>query len=114
MTAFVLSQVPDAHSASAITADEFSLVWVDDYIVDGAEVVVIALDAACSGVPYFDRSIFRGSYHPFSLAMKRHACNVVGVSFEGEDGAGVGGLDIVEFDGVMASGGKISFVGRDT
>lgn len=114
MTAFVLSQVPDAHSASAITADEFSLVWMDDHIVDCTEMIVVPLYAACSGIPDLDRAVFRGRYHPFSLAMKGHACNVVGVSFEGEDGAGVGGLDIVEFDGVMASGGKISFVGRDT
>lgn len=113
MTAFVLAQVPDAHCASAITADEFSLVWMDDHIVDCTEVIVVPLYAACSGIPDLDGSVFGGRYHPFPLAMKGHACDVVRVSLEGEDRAGVGGFDIVESDGVMASGGEVSFIGRD-
>lgn len=86
---------------------------MNNYIIDSAEVIVVALDAACSGVPYLYGAVFRGGYHPFSLAMKGHACDVVGVTFEGEDRAGVGGLDVVEFDGVMSSGGEISLVGGD-
>lgn len=114
MTAFVLPQIPDAYCASAITADEFSLVWMDDHIVDCTEMIVVPLYAACSGIPDLDRAVFRGRYHPFSLAMKGHACDIVCVSLEGEDRAGVGGLDIVESDGMMTSGGEVSFVGRDT
>lgn len=113
VTAFILAQIPDTYSTSTIAADEFSLVWVDDYIIDCVEMVVVALDAACSSVPYLDSAVFRGRNHPFSLAVKGHACNVVCVTFEGEDSAGVGGLDVVEFNGVVASGGKISLVGGD-
>jgi hypothetical protein len=113
MTAFVLAQIPDSYCARAIATNEFSLVWVDDHVVDWTAVVVIPLHAASSSIPNLDSTIFRGRHHPFSLAVKGDACDIVCVSFECEDGARVGGLDIVELDGVVASGGEIAFIWRD-
>jgi hypothetical protein len=45
--------------------------------------------------------------------MKSDARDIVGMPFEGEDSAWVGGFDVVELDRVVASGGEIAFVGRN-
>jgi hypothetical protein len=45
--------------------------------------------------------------------VESHACDVGGVTVEGENGVGVGGFDVVELDGVVAGGGEIALVGGD-
>ena len=44
--ALVLSQVPDPHVTTAVAADELSLVWMDDDIVDRDAMSVVALNVA--------------------------------------------------------------------
>lgn len=44
--ALVLAQVPNSHVTAAITADQFSLVRVNDYIIDGDSMGIVALDIA--------------------------------------------------------------------
>lgn len=46
MRALVLAEVPDPYVATAIATDQFSLVWVNDHIVDRDTVGVVALDIA--------------------------------------------------------------------
>ncbi len=45
--------------------------------------------------------------------MERDARDVGRVPVKGEDGVGVGRLDVVELDGVVAGGGEVALVGRD-
>lgn len=45
--------------------------------------------------------------------MEGNAGNVVGVTFEGKNCGRVGGFYVVEFYGVVASGGEVAFVGTD-
>lgn len=44
--ALILSQVPDPHVTTAIAADELSLIWMNDYIVDRNTMSVVALNVA--------------------------------------------------------------------
>lgn len=113
MAAFILAQIPHAYCAGTIATDEFTLVWMDHHIVDWTAMIVVALHAAGSSIPDLDSAIFRGCHHPFPLAVKGDTCDIVCVSLESQDSTRVGGLDVVELDGVVASGGEISFVWRD-
>lgn len=115
MGAFILAQIPNPDIAASITRDQLALVRVDDHVVDGSDmcdqvsrgsaVDVIALDAACSCIPDFDRAIFRAGHHPFALAMERHAGDVAGVSVEGEDRVRVRGTDVVQLHIVVPGRG---------
>lgn len=106
MRTFILAQIPDSNIPASITGDQLSLVRVDDHIVDGSDMGdqvsrrsgmdVIALDAARSCIPDFDRAVFGAGHHPFALAMERHAGDITGVAVEGEDRVGVRGADVVE------------------
>ncbi len=60
MAAFVLAEIPDAYVSAAIAGDEFALVGVDNDIVDGNAVGVVALDVAAAGIPDFDGPWVRG------------------------------------------------------
>ena len=76
MRAFVLAEVPDAHVAAAVAADELALVRVDDDVVDRHAVGVVALDIATARVPDLDGPVFRRRNEPFGLAVERDACDV--------------------------------------
>lgn len=103
MGANALPKIPDADRTRTVAADEFSLVRMDDDIVDSSFVNVVALKTASASVPDLDRTIFRASDHPLALAVKRNASDVVGVSVERHDRIRIGGFDVVEFDIVMTS-----------
>lgn len=115
MCTFILAQIPDSNIPTSITRDQLSLVRVDDHIVDGRDmrdqvsrrsaVDVIALNAARSCIPDFDRAIFGAGHHPFALAMERNAGDVAGVAVEGEDRIGVGRADVVELHVVVSGRG---------
>lgn len=111
--AFVLAEIPDPDIAAAVTADELALVGVDDDVVDGAAVRVIALHRRRARVPDLDHAVFRAGDHPFALAVESHAGDVAGVALEDEKGGGIGRADVVQFDGVAAGRGQVAFVGRD-
>jgi hypothetical protein len=113
VTALILAQIPDPHIAPAITANELALVRMNNYIVDGRAVRVVPLDAARARIPYLDRAVFGARHHPLALAVERDACDVGRVAFEGQDGVRVCGFDLVELDGVVASGGEEALVGGD-
>lgn len=44
--------------------------------------------------------------------MERNSSNIIGMSLKGEKRIRVGGLDIVELDGMMARGSQETLVGR--
>lgn len=83
--ALILSQIPDTHITSAVAADEFALVWVDDDVIYRYAMAVISLDASGAGVPNFDGAILRARDHPFALTVKCHAGDITGMSIEGEN-----------------------------
>lgn len=110
MSAFVLRKVPNPDVSPSITSDDFSLIWVDDYIVDWAAVVIAALYSSVFRLPDFHATIFRARDHPLPFNVKCYACNVASMSGEHHDGIWVGRADIEEFDIVVASCSEVSFV----
>lgn len=113
MGAIVLGQVPHANAAAAIAADDFALVGVNHDIVDGAAVVVAALDGAAARLPNLDGAVFGARDHPLALAVERDARDVARVALKGEEGVRVGRLDVEELDRVVAGGREEALVGRD-
>lgn len=59
-----------------------------DDVVDGAAMVVIALNGASLGVPDLYGAIFRACDHPLCFGVKGNTGDVVGVAFEDEDWLG--------------------------
>lgn len=113
MRAFVLSQIPYSHIAPAVATYQLPLVGMYNHIIDRAIVMVYPLYATRSRVPYLDRAVFRTRDHPFALAVKGYACDIPSVAVEGEEGIGVRGADVVEFDIVVAGSSEVALVGRD-
>lgn len=114
MRAVVLGEVPDSDATSTIAADDLSLVWMDNYIIDWTAVVVAALNRATAGLPDLHCSIFGASNHPFAFAVECNACDVAGMTLEGQERVWVSGFDIVEFDAVVTCSRKETFIWRDT
>jgi hypothetical protein len=113
VAALVLAQIPDAHIAAAVAADQLALIRVDHDVVDRHAVGVVPLDVTAAGVPDLDRAVLAAGHEPFRLAVERNAGYVAGVSVEGEDRVGVRGFDVVQLDRVVAGGGEVALVGRD-
>lgn len=113
MGAFRFAEVPHTDVTAAVGGDEFALVGVDDDVVDGVGVRVVALNAARARVPDFDGHVLGGSDHPFAFAVEGDAGDVVGVAFEGDNWVWVRRFDVVEFDVVAASCGEVFLVGGD-
>jgi hypothetical protein len=74
--ALVLSQVPDPHITTTVAANELSLIWVNDHIVDRNAMSVVALNIAGPRVPDLDRAILRRGDKPLGLAMERDTGDV--------------------------------------
>jgi hypothetical protein len=43
--------------------------------------------------------------------VESHACDVARVAIEGQDRVRIRGLDVVEFDGVVAGRGEVALIG---
>lgn len=113
MRAVVLSQIPDADAAHAVAADDLALVGVDDDVVGRAAVVVAALDLAAARLPDLDGAVLGGGDHPLAFAVEGDAGDVARVALKGQQRVRVGGLDVVELDGVVAGGREEALVGGD-
>lgn len=109
--ALILSQIPDPHVSSSVTANEFSLIWVDDHIIDWNPVCIVSLYRARPCVPDLDRSILGASYHPFAFAVESNAGYIARVTVEGEDCIGICGFDVVELHRVVTGSCEVAFVG---
>ena len=83
MRALVLAQVPDADCTGAVAADKLALVRVDDDVIDGGTVVVVALDRAGPDVPDLDRAVLGARDHPLALAVEGDGGHVGRVTLEG-------------------------------
>ena len=90
MRALVLAEIPDAHVAAAVARYQLALVRVDDDVVDGGAVGVVALNGAGADIPDLDGAVLGAGDHPFGVDVEADAGDVVGVAVEGEDGVGVG------------------------
>lgn len=88
MRAVVLGQIPDSHTATAVTADDLTLVRMNDDVVCGEAVVVAALYGSTPRLPNLDSPVFRAGHHPFSLAVEGDASDVSGVTLKGQQGVG--------------------------
>jgi len=110
MGAVILGKVPNSNAASTITSNNLALVWMNDNISNGCAVRIASLDRTTPGLPDLDSPILRTCDHPFPLTMECDTCNVASMTFESKERVWVGGLDIVELDGMVASGGKKALV----
>lgn len=113
MATVISREIPHAHAARAIAANNLALVRVDDDVVDGATVVVAALDGAAARLPNLDGAVLGARHHPLALAVERDARDVARVALKRQQRVGVGRLDVKELDGVVAGGGEVALVGRD-
>jgi hypothetical protein len=112
MRALVLAQIPYPDRPRSIATDQLALIRMDNNIIHRRAVVVVALDSACAYVPDLDGAVLGARHHPLAFAVERDARHIGRVAFKGEDGTGIGRLDVVEFDRVVAGGGEIALVGR--
>lgn len=122
MSAFVLTQIPYSNIATAITRHQLPLIRMNDHIVDWGDVSdqvpyrgamdVIALNAARSCIPDFDRAILGARHHPFALAMERHAGDVARMPIEGDYRIRVGRADVIKLHVVVSGRGQVPFVRR--
>lgn len=112
--ALVLAQVPNPHVSSAITADQLALIRMNDHVVDGHSVRIVALHIATPGIPDLYGAVLARCNKPLRLAMKRYTRDVGCMSVEGKDRIRIGGLDIVKLDCMVARGGEVAFIGRYT
>lgn len=113
MSAATFGKIPDTDCSIGIAADEFTLVGMDDNIIDSGLVHVIALLAACAGVPDFHSPILRAGDHPLSFAMESNPGDVSAMTLEGHHRVGIGGLDVEQFDMMTSRCGKEALVGSD-
>jgi len=109
----VLGQIPYSDTSRPVATDNLTLIRVDYDIIRRAAMVIASLNRSSPCLPDLDSAVFGASNHPFSLAVKSDACDVAGMPLESQQWVRVRGFDIVELDGVMTSGGKVSFVGGD-
>ena len=76
--------------------------------------VVAPLDRSRSRLPDLYRPILGTGHHPFALAVKSNAGNVTRMALECQQRIWVRGLDVVEFDVVVAGSGEEALIGGDT
>lgn len=113
MGTVVLSQIPHPDTSRPIAADDLTLVGVNNHVVGWAAMVVASLNGSSPCLPDLDGPVLGASYHPFPLAVKRDACDIPGVALKCQQRVRIRRLDIIQLDGMMASGGKVSLVGGD-
>src|SRR5690349_19625356 len=108
VAALVLAQIPDAHIAATVTADQLALVRMNDDIIDWHAVGVVPLHVATPCVPDLDRAVLATGHQPFRLAMERNAGDIASVSVESENRVGVCGFDVVQLDRVVSGGREVA------
>ena len=114
MGANTLAQIPDTHSASTVTANEFPLIRMNNHIVDRSLVNVVTLETAGTCIPDLDCPVFRTSHHPFPFTVEGDTGDIIRVAIEAHYRMGVGGFEVVELDRVVPPGGEVPLVGSDT
>jgi hypothetical protein len=96
-----------------VAADEFSLIWVNDNIIDRCSVNVVALQATSPCIPNLDSSVLGARDHPFSFAVKCDAGDVIGVTFEGNHRIGISRFNIKQFDIIVTGSREKSLIRCD-
>lgn len=84
MTALVLAQVPYSDIPTSIAADQLTLIGMYYDVVDGTTMIVISLHRAGLRVPDLHGSVLGRGDHPFGIAVKSNASDIVGMAFEGQ------------------------------
>lgn len=67
---------------------------MDNNVVDRRSVVVAPLNHARARIPDLDSTIFGASDHPFPIAMKRDASDVVRMALKDRNRRGVSGANV--------------------
>src|ERR1700735_949685 len=107
MGANTLAQIPDTHSASTVTANEFPLIRMNNHIVDRSLVNVVTLETAGTCIPDLDCPVFRTSHHPFPFTVEGDTGDIIRVAIEAHYRMGIGGFEVVELDRVVPPGGEV-------
>ena len=111
--ALVRGQIPHAHGTTSIAGDYLALVGMDDDVIHGRAMVVVALHGTTPGIPDLHGAVLGARNHPLALAVEGNTRDIAGVALEGEEGIRIRRLDVEEFDGVVPSGGEESLIGGD-
>ena len=109
--AFILAQIPDAHTSGTVAGNKLALVRVDHHIRHRASMMIIALNGSGARIPYFDGSIFGARHHPFALAVERNSGNVAGVSVERQHWAWIVGVNVIELHILRSGRSEILLIG---
>jgi hypothetical protein len=107
------AQVPDSNHSKVVTTDQLALVGVNDNIVDGCAVDIVALQATGASIPDFHGSILGAGDHPFSLAVEGNTGDVACVTLKCDHRVGVGGLNIKQLHIVVARSREESLIRSD-
>ena len=113
MRTFILTQVPYFDITTSITTDQFTLVGMNDDIIDGKSMNVIPLYVRRSSIPDLDRPILGTGDHPFPFAMESDSRDIPAMTFERAHRIRVGILDVEQLHRMTSGGGKVSFVRGD-
>lgn len=86
---------------------------MNDDVIDGSSVDVVALQATGTSIPDLYSSVLRAGDHPFPFAVECDSRDVACVTFEGHHRVGVSGLDVEELDIIVTRSGKESLIRGD-
>jgi hypothetical protein len=114
MGAAVLCQVPNTNVSSSVAADDFSLIGMNDYIINRRAMSITSLHRPTTSFPDLHGTILRASDHPFPFTVECDTSYIAGVSLKRKYRIWVRRFNIIKLDVMMASRREESFVGRDT
>lgn len=89
MSASILGQIPEPNAAAPIAADDFTLVWVDDHVIDRRSVVVAPLNHAGARIPNFDGAVLGTRDHPLPIAVECNTGYIARMALEYRGGRGI-------------------------
>jgi hypothetical protein len=102
---------PDGEGPVLLASDKVGLVGMKRHAVDGGGGPILALGTHRARVPNLDRFVLRNGIKPLPEAVEADVGDVGGVAVEGMDGVGGVGVNIKQFDCVVAGSSNEFLVG---
>lgn len=113
VSACILAEIPHPQISSMVARNDFTLVRMDDNIVNWGSMMIITLDRGHAHVPNFDGSVLTASRHPSPICLYRKGSDVSFVALKGHYRVRIVRLDVVEPNGACARTGEILLVVSD-
>lgn len=87
--ALVLAQIPYPDVTTPITRNQFSLIRMNDHIIDRTVVIMDSLYRCILCLPDLDQAIFRTGHEPLTFAVESDACNIASMTTEDHNRLGI-------------------------